>query len=157
MPSNIILECSERDSTSTTDNSTWVTTFSEAVPIVSGDTIQMKTALINTRSATSGSIIISTDLILTMTVAYYENRRSVASVAGTPYAGVDGQIANNTLYDQSLQEISAPNPASNKKGFYMLRTETESGDNFPLYTQDVTYTLEAGAYLPQDLASVITN
>ena len=32
----------------------------------------------------------------------------------------------------------------------------ENGDN-TLFTQDVTYTLEAGAYLPEDLAAVITN
>ena len=65
MPSNIILECSERLG-QTISNSEWVSSFSEPISIDDGDVIQLSQAILNTQTVTSGGIVVDADIELTI-------------------------------------------------------------------------------------------
>jgi hypothetical protein len=71
MTSNIVLECSQFQSSSTATNE-WVSTFSEPVILEDGDVFQLQQAMINTKSVSSGSILIPSDTTVIITVAYYD-------------------------------------------------------------------------------------
>ena len=71
MSSNIVLECSQFQSSSTATNE-WVSTFSEPLILEDGDVFQLQQAMINTKSVSSGSILIPTDTNVIITVAYYD-------------------------------------------------------------------------------------
>lgn len=61
MPSNIILECSQFESGSSS-NAEFASTFKENVILEEGDVFQMQQAMINTQTASSGAILIEEDV-----------------------------------------------------------------------------------------------
>lgn len=71
MPSNIILECSQFESGSST-NAEFASTFKENVILEEGDVFQMQQAMINTQTASSGAILIEEDVDVTISVGFYE-------------------------------------------------------------------------------------
>ena len=186
MPSNIILECSQYQSNSET-NSEWTTTFQEPVMLEDGDVFQLQQALINTQTVSSGSIQIAKDIDITIQVAYYEmalgsyikNTQNHIHL-DRPYQtdSVYDAYKNNplpfattkphgqtstlqTLYNTTFDLSSGDDLTVFPAGFYLLRKPNADGvtvnDASELVTADVTFTLDAGVYSPDSLASAITS
>jgi len=159
MPSNIILECSERNG-QTISNSEWVSSFSEPVSIDDGDIIQLSQAILNTQTVSSGGIVIDTDTELTIQVAYYEN--ALCKIEGTqteplPFGskdfkgikdGNDDNVKQKTVYESSFNNNVKP------CGFYICRQGVESDAR--LLTHEVKILIKARTYDPNSLASLIT-
>lgn len=175
MSSNIILECSQYKSNSTS-NSQWTTTFSEEVLLEEGDVFQLQQCLLNTQTVSSGSINIENDIEVTIQVAYYEmalgsyvvtedttGGGSATYVKNTPlpYA-TSNNGANQTNYDEGFDPISLQvDKTSSPFGLYLLRNP--NADNSPptklesdLYTADLKITILSGVYQPDALAAYIT-
>ena len=64
MPSNIILECSERTGQTEADtNAVWTSSFSNPVPLEDGDILQLNQVIINTQNVSSGGIVVGEDSV----------------------------------------------------------------------------------------------
>ena len=184
MSSNIILECSQYESNSTS-NSQWTTTFSEGVMLEEGDVFQLQQCLLNTQTVTSGSINIEKDIDVTIQVAYYEMALGTHTVdiepSGTshnpkttylkntplPYATATDKKGNvtdarQTYYNTTFSPIVADlGPSSSAFGLYLLRNPAADGTpptdkTSSLYTADLTIKVLSGVYQPEALASFIT-
>ena len=68
---SIILECAERDGLKSGTAGSWANIFSEDVPIANGDQIAVKQCLINTKSATSGNLILEQDVPIEIDLGFY--------------------------------------------------------------------------------------
>lgn len=184
MSSNIILECSQYKSNSTS-NSQWTTTFSEEVLLEEGDVFQLQQCLLNTQTVSSGSINIENDIDVTIQVAYYEMALGTHTVntipSGTshkptttylkntplPYATATDKKGNvtdarQTYYNTTFLPVAADDgPSSSAFGLYLLRNPTADGapptdKTSGLYTANLTITVLSGVYQPDALATYIT-
>ena len=68
---SIILECAERDGLKSGTAGSWANIFSEDIPITNGDQIAVKQCLINTKSATSGNLILEQDVSIEIDLGFY--------------------------------------------------------------------------------------
>ena len=113
MPSNIILECSQFQSGSTS-NAEFVSTFKENVILEENDVFQMQQAMINTQTVSSGSILIEKDIDVSITVGFYECALGSFRFGETP-----GGFGNYNLplpYGQIPQGV-LPSKANNHEEF----------------------------------------
>ena len=173
MSSNIVLECSQFQSSSTTTNE-WVSTFSEPLILEDGDVFQLQQAMINTKSVSSGSILIPTDTNVIITVAYYDVAMGTYRIADPktynipiPYGQVPNGIGPSdvqTQYDGLFKLLPEPHSTDLNRptGYYLLRERAYDqyanfSPNSPLVTQDITLTIPQGSYLPETISSMITN
>ena len=160
MPSNIILECAQSKGVSTS-NSEWVSTFKDTVAIDKGDIIQLKQALLNTKTVTSGGIAFPTDQTVSITVAYYDHAFGAQNNGARktlPYG--KNKLSNsgnnfNTVYAETFDDIQPP-PGNNDQpyGYFLLREGGLETDN--LITRKITINFGAGTYDPNGLAELIT-
>jgi hypothetical protein len=160
MPSNIILECAQSKGVSTS-NSEWVSTFKDPVALDKGDIIQLKQALLNTKTVSSGGIDFSTDQTVSITVAYYDHAFGAQNDGARktlPYG--KNKLANsggdfNAVYSEMFDDIQ-PAPTNNDQpyGYFLLREGGTETDN--LITRTISITLGAGTYDPNGLAELIT-
>ncbi len=185
MPSNVILECSQYESSST-NTAVWTNTFTD-VTLEEGDVFELQQCLLNTQTVSSGSINIVEDVEVTIQVAYYEyalgtyNTANGTTASGSadltinntplPYAFVNVKVKKGTE-EEELRQISydkefspqnlvtqpwKPYPA----GLYLLRQPKPNGDpatdsTTALYTADITVTIPSGVYLPDSIAALIS-
>ena len=72
MPSNIILECSQREGQADPDtNAVWTSSFSNPVPLENGDILQLNQAIINTQNVSGGGLTLDKDTTVTIQVCLF--------------------------------------------------------------------------------------
>ena len=157
MSSNIILECAERNAVSggiaTNVFGQWSNTFSETIPIEDGDIISMKQALINTRSATTGNLVLEKDTDVIITIGYYEFPMDNTGIAvnKTDFTS-DGKITDPSVYRAKVSNQNG-DISTNQPYVLCLALGDASSD---LVTNDIVFTIRAGAYTPEGIADIIT-
>ena len=155
MSSNIILECAERNAfgdPTTNVFGQWTNTFSETIPIEEGDIISMKQALINTRSATTGNLVLEKDTDVIMTMGFYEFPMDNLNIAVNSADFTTGATNTNPSNYRS-NTTPATTISTNQPYVLCLASGDASSD---LYTNDIEFTIKSGAYTPEGIAEVIT-
>lgn len=154
MSSNIILECSQLDSIDNGDAS-WTSTFQTPVPLEEGDVVQVKTALINTKSATSSNLVFETDQDLVITVGYYDaivpHMYKLVAGGADPFVPYLHCYANSAGGQFTKNEAVTGSDVGPTNGIYIL----ENSDN-KLFTTDIKFTIPAGSYEPDAIATLLT-
>ena len=158
MPSNIILECTQLDGEAGPDAS-WTSTFKTPIPLEEHDVVQVKTALINTQSASSSNLVFESDQQLVITVGYYDVIAPVMYSAVVtkvdPYIPYLGNYSNNEVPPVVFTKNNAATVGvtSPVNGCYLLYTDPYN-DN--LFTTDIKFTIPAGSYSPDAIATLLT-
>ena len=165
MSSNTILECSQKDASSTVSNANWTNTFQNEYSVEEGDVIQMKMCLINTQNVTSTNIVLAEDQDISITYCVYENAFKENQIpfntqdptyGATTSGNTDPnfQFTNEMIYRSGIE---TPTPANNVgvEGLYIQRAGATT--NSALLTYDINFTIPAGSYSPDTIASKITD
>jgi hypothetical protein len=169
MPSNIILECSERTGVNEDkSNAVWVSSFSEPVSIEDGDVIQLNQAILNTQNVSGGGITLSEDTNVIIQVCYYEN--ALCQIPGTSksllpfgdqhYQNISQMNREGTKADPVLQSyVYELTFRENKKpcGFYLCRQGGIPGPTSKLVTHDIEVLIPSGTYDPESIAELLTS
>jgi hypothetical protein len=167
MPSNIILECSERTGVNEDkSNAVWVSSFSEPVSIEDGDVIQLNQAILNTQNVSGGGITLSEDTTVIIQVCYYENAlcqiplttKSLLPFGDQDYQNISQWNSEGTKADPVPQShVYEATFKDNKKpcGFYLCRRgDTVTSE---LLTHEIEVLIPAGTYDPGSIAELITS
>ena len=144
MSSNIVLECSQFQSSSTATNE-WISTFSEPLILEDGDVFQLQQAMINTKSVSSGSILIPTDTNVIITVAYYDVAMGTYRIANNPdtyniplpYGQNSKTTPDNGPSDfqanyDGLFQYTNGDVNSKPSGYYLLRERAYNSEGTPV-------------------------
>ena len=171
----VMLECSQRDADLITEGQAeWVTRFPEPISINNGDVIQLKQALINTQSATSGNIVLEEAITIEIDFGYYitvanqdfvdkdngNQQRSYFKrfVVGGGYAEPGIATADDRTY--TAQQKDNDNPV---KYFVLRETQVVNPDPGPAYLpynifkKTFSLSFPAGSYSPNKIADLITD
>ena len=152
-----MLECSQKDATSSVSNSNWVSTFQSDQIIETGDTLSMKQCLINTQAINSQNIVLDKEETVTIEFCVYENTLPKGAIPfqEEQISEAKSQQTNEELYRSSFDYSGThQSDLDTMKGYYLLRDGPNETDNLLTYTVNIP--LKAGSYSPESLAGVIT-
>lgn len=162
------IECAERDGISFGNNGEWENTLSENIPITDGSSIELKQALIHTKSAANGVIVLTEPVTLVLKFGYY-NRGINERMLSSGDTSADGAKPYSMFVNPgTTTNVSSTAPAFVDNIYVALEYPTVSNGspsgatNVPtgtptLYNQVFTMDLTVGSYAPTALAQLITN
>ena len=158
MASKIILECAQPNGVLGPE-APWTSTFSTTILLAESDVVQVKTALINTQSASSSNLVFESDQDLVITVGYYYViapviYSRVVHDSTTPFIPYLSCYGNNADPHVKFATNSGPavGVASPVSGCYILRKPASTD----LFTTDFKFTIPKSLYSPDAITTLLT-
>ena len=184
MSNDVVIQLASYNSSNKVDNAEWTNHTKESVSINQGDTVVVSKAYLDTRLSNTGDIIIPTDLDVSLELLFYwinngnngdgtlitmpdfqpvyaditsGNQMPKYCVLSTPHAHPypkynDGLVPNPP--DPTSVYTSQTNLYADGRPYLVVYVD-ENGNETP-YTQTWKYTVKAGSYTPDGLASQLT-